>query len=183
MPESAFIIRTPSSVVSTGASGAASIGAFGRVQFTSCATLQINGIFSSLFDNYMLVMRISGSASNDALYLRFASGGTTTTDSNYTYQYISVLSTTVGAGRFGSQTAARIGNSDNEHRGGDAIFVFGPFLSQPTAIRNVHVYGEAGAGIVEFVSTHTTASSYDGIWLQSGSGTITGTITVYGCNQ
>lgn len=175
-----MVLMTPTSIASTGTGNSSSIGANGSVTFSSCATLQLNGVFTSTYDNYMISIRSVGSTGNDALYLRFASGGTVTTDTNYTYQYLSALSTTLGAGRFGTQSAARIGNTDSSQRGGDSVFIFGPYLSQATAIRNVMVYGSGNAGIVDFTSTHSTASSYDGIYLVSGAGTITGAISVYG---
>jgi hypothetical protein len=183
MPVNGLVVMTPTSVTSTGTGNSSSIGANGKVTFSSCATLQLNGIFSSTYDNYMISIRTVGSAGNDALYLRFASGGTVTTDTNYTYQYISALSTAVAGGRFGTQSAARIGNTDSSQRGGDTVFIFGPYLTQATAIRNTNVYGFGNAGIVDFASTHSTSSSYDGIWLQSGTGTVTGAITVFGFNQ
>jgi hypothetical protein len=183
MPINGLVVMTPTSVAKTGTGSTATINANGSVTFSSCATLQLNGIFNSTYDNYMISTRIVGSNGNDALYLRFASGGTVTTDSNYTFQYVSALSTSVVGGRFGSQSAARVGNTDNSQRDGDTVFIFGPNLSQPTALRNVNTYGFGNAGIVNFASTHSTASSYDGIWLQSGAGTFTGLLTVFGFNQ
>lgn len=175
-----MVLMTPTSITSTGTGNSSSIEANGSVTFSSCATLQLNGVFIDPYDNYMIAIRSVGTNSNDSLNIRFASNGTVTTDNNYTNQYVSALSTTIGASQFLLQSAARIGNTDNEHRGGDIAYIFGPRLSQPTAIRNAQVYGEAGAGIVDFVSTHTTISSYDGFWLQSGAGTFTGLISVYG---
>ena len=178
-----LVVMVPTSISSTGSGNSSSIGAQGKVTFSSCSTLQLNGVFTTAFDNYMLVVRSSSTTSNDSLYLRFAASGTVTTDSNYTYQYVSGLATSVNGGKFTSQSAARIGNTDNEQRGGDVTYIFGPRLTQPTALRNVHVYGEGGAGIVDFACRHSTSAAYDGIWLQSGAGLITGAITVYGFNQ
>lgn len=176
-----MVLITPTSIASTGTGNSSSIGANGSVTFSSCSTLQLNGVFSSFYDNYMIVIRsASTNSNNDSVNIRFASGGTVTTDFTYDYQYISALGSSVTAGRFGAQSAARIGNSDNEQRDGDVTYVFGPFLSQPTVLRNVHVYGDGGAGIVDFASTHNQSTSYDGFWLQCGSGLFTGLISVYG---
>lgn len=183
MPINGLVVMTPTSIASTGTGNSSSINADGSVDFSSCATLQLNGVFTSSYDNYMIVMRTIGTNSNDSLSLRFATGGTTTSDSTYTQQYLSAISTTISGTRVSTQSQARVGNLGNVLRGGDTVYLFGPYLAQRTALRNTNVYDFSSAGLVDFACTHGTSTSYDGVWFQVGAGTFTGLMTVFGFNQ
>lgn len=175
-----LVVMTPSSIAYSGTS--ASINADGSVVFSACSTLTINGIFTSSYDNYMLALRVTDTYDNDTLSVRLVSGGTITTDSNYTHQYLLATGTTVGSGRSTTTSSFRLTNPGNRE-GGTTAYFFGPFLSQPTAVRDTGIGALSNATIVDFCGTHSTAGSYDGLWLDPQNGVFTGLLTVFGFNQ
>lgn len=168
----------PSSVAKTGASSTADIVGLGSVDFGLCETLSLNGVFSAEYDNYMIVARnTSNTDAGNALRLRNA--GTDATGSNYVRQYLLASSTTIDGGRQTAQTAAWFMVSASTQRSGAVMYIYGPALAQPTAMRDVNVSGISSAYIQDQASTHSLSTAYDGFTVISN-GTITGNIAVYG---
>jgi hypothetical protein len=174
-----MVLLTPTSIASTGTGNSSSIGANGSVEFSSCETLSLNGVFTTDYDNYMVVFRHSSSAST-ALLGRLRASGTDASGTNYTRQYIWANGTSVTAARDVTETAARVGAAANVQRGGDALYVYGPFLAQPTAFRYVGVYPDTNASIFDAASTHSLSTSYDGLTVYPASGNFSGLVSVYG---
>lgn len=178
-----MVLMTPSSIASTGTGNSSSIGANGSVTFSSCATLSLNGVFTTDYDNYILVMRTSASGGGDLNFRMRLSGTDSTT--GYTYQYLRANNTTVTALRATSQTVGLIGAVDitGTTRDGHTMYLYGPNLAQPTATRSVEAwsgYNNPGAEIYDFANTHSVSTAYDGITIYPGSGSITGLVSVYG---
>lgn len=174
-----MVLMTPTSIASTGTGNSSSIGANGSVTFSSCATLSLNGVFTSEYDNYMVVVRHLAST-NTALFARYRTAGTDASAANYTDQSLDADGTGVSAVRSTSQTGARYGVMSSSQRSGDTIFVFGPNLAQPTASRNNNAGAQSDAYIGDRAATHSLSTSYDGITLYTGSGTFSGLVCVYG---
>lgn len=173
-----MVLLTPTSIAYTGTS--ASIGANGSVGFSACLEVQLNGIFTADYDNYMMVIRGTSSA-NDYLDGRLCSSGIAATASNYVYQNIYADSTTVAGSRSGAVAVARLGNCSNIQRWGITAYIFGPHLAQPTAIRSTTALDYASAYIEDFVSTHSLSNSYDGFTLRSRqTQNHSGLVSVYG---
>ena len=175
-----MVLMTPTSIASTGTGNSSSIGANGSVTFSSCETLSLNGVFTSDYDNYMIVMRTDPSGAR-LLEARLRASGTDASGSNYTYQMLAAGSTTVSAGRTASQSVTRFGYFDGATMNGISIYCFGPYLSQPTALRSVTVSDNASAYIEDYASTHSLSSAYDGVsFLSNNTQTFTGLVSVYG---
>jgi hypothetical protein len=177
-----LVVMTPTSIVSTGTGNSSSINSDGSVSFSSCVTLSLNGVFTSSYDNYMIVKRDKSNTGNNAIYVRLRLSGTDATGANYTHQFVAANGTTVSGFRYTADTFCRFGNTDTLESG-DVISVYGPALSQPTAFRNTSVGGFSSAVIVDFASTHSLSTSYDGITIYPVSGNFTGLLTVFGFNQ
>ena len=169
---------TPTSISSTGTGNSSSIGANGSVTFSSCATLSLNGVFTSDYDNYMVVVRATTDQASVNVYGRLRLSGTDAA-TNYTYQYLSAGSTTITAGR-SSFTYWIPTALSSTTRNGFTDYIFGPGLAQPTAFRCVAVYSESSAAINDIANTHSTATAYDGFTYSVPTGTFTGLISVYG---
>lgn len=178
-PNSGMILMRPTSIVVAGVGATASIGVNGSVTFTSAESLSLDGVFTSGYDNYMVVMRHLGSAANTLLF-RLRASGTDASGSNYTRQFISADNTTVSGARATSQTSARVLNIATSQRQGDVVSIYGPYLAQPTAMRNVSAGSASNAEILDFANTHSLSTSYDGFTLITGTGTFTGLVSVYG---
>jgi hypothetical protein len=178
-----LILLKPTTVDKTGASSTATISANGSVEFGSCETLSLNGVFTTDYDNYMIVCRHGGSTTANALLSRLRLSGVNADAANYTYQRLDVSNTTVAASRSTSQTSGRISSTDTTQRYGFILNLYGPNLAQPTAYRTVTVEGLNNAGILDYAGTHSLSTGYDGITIYPGSGSFSGRVAVYGMRK
>lgn len=173
----------PSSVTAAGAGSSASIVGLGSVDFSTCTSVRLDGVFSAEYDNYMVVCDHVDSTYNAAFLTRLVASGTPASGSDYTFQRLDAASTTVAASRSTSQTSGRVSSVSNSLNNGFVVYVYGPYLAQPTAYRSVTVEngGSPGVvGILDYAGTHSLSTAYDGYQLIAGSGTIGGSVAVYG---
>ena len=188
MSVNGLVVMTPTSIASTGTGNSSSIGANGKVTFSSCETISLNGVFTSTYDNYMIVLRGKSANSTD-INARLRASGTDASGTNYTRQYISADSTTVSAARTTSQTALEIGYAYGDVSGGlrqgITCYLFGPYLAQPTATRSVTASDYLSGYVRDTACTHSLSTSYDGITIfnVTAARVLTGEVTVYGFNQ
>jgi len=178
MPVKGLKVCTPTSIAYSGTS--ASINADGSVSFTACTSLSLNGVFTSDYDNYMVTIRGSQASDTD-LNGRLRSSGTDSSAS-YTNQYIQARSTTVSSNRNASAHIS-IGSWGSTQRAGTTLYLFGPYLAQPTATRTVGLQDTGSASIYDIAATHSVSSSYDGLTLFSNGSNMTGLLTVAGWVQ
>ena len=173
-----LVSMAPTSIVA--GSGTATVNADGGVDFSGATPITLNGVFTSAYDNYLIVMR-SDSPTLDAAYARLRVSGTDASGSNYTYQRLTAASTTVSGARSTSQTNWRVGDASGSEYG-DTFHLYGPALAQPTAYRTVNAGAFNGAEINEFAGTHSLSTSYDGFTVYSAVA-LTGNIHVFGYEE
>ena len=187
MADSGLVLITPTSIAKTGGSSTATIGTNGSVTFTLCESISLNGVFSSTYDNYMVVARSdSGSGGSQNVIFRLRLSGTDASGANYTWQWLQADGTTVNGVRTSSATNARVGlYAENTKVSGSAFYLFGPFLSQATAMRSKTAGGYLNAYLIDYVATHSLTTSYDGFTMTSetAGSTFGGRISVYGLRQ
>lgn len=181
MPTNGLVTMTPTSIVSTGTGNSSSINTNGSVTFSSCATLSLNGVFTSSYDNYVIKLLITTAGAQTATMRLRSSGTDNATASSYVYQNITANNTTLTASRSTTTSWAFIYN-DNTTNGAD-MFIFGPYLSQATAMRSIDASDYLSAQIYDNAGTHNQTTSYDGFSLINMSLLPSGKITVYGFNQ
>jgi hypothetical protein len=185
MAKNGLILLTPTTVDKTGTGSTATINANGSVTFGSCTALSLNGVFSSTYDNYRVVMRATTSgASIDAnMRIRLRLSGTDSTDTTlYNDQYLDANSTTISAARnttLGYWTAGFM-ESSSPLGSGLVIDFYGPNLVQPTAFRAVTSSDRTNAYFYDSAGTHEGSTSYDGLTFTAGSGSLGGLVCVYG---
>jgi hypothetical protein len=175
-----MVLITPTSIVSTGTGNSSSIGANGSVEFSSCATLSLNGVFSATYDNYMVAIRFDPSADVDIQMRLRASGTDNSTASSYVTQYIYATSTSVTSYRSSAGTIAAFLWGRNVQRNGATANFYGPYLAQPTAFRTVSVDDVSSASLIDVAGTHNQSTAYDGFTLTVNGGTFDGLVSVYG---
>lgn len=175
------LVKPSSVVVAGGGSESATVSALGSVDFANATSLSLNDVFSSGYDNYMIVARHEGTSDDVQINVRFRAAGSDASGSNYTLQYLQASSTTVNGGRLTSQTSARVFSSSTTDSG-DVCYLYGPNLAQPTAFRSLSCQARTTGGLrmLEWAGTHSLSTAYDGITIYPGSGTITGRVAVYG---
>lgn len=183
MATNGLVVMTPTSIAYSGTS--ASINADGSVNFSAVTSLSLNGVFSADYDNYMITMRYVGTANQRNFLARLRSSGADASGADYTRQLLLANGTSVVGVRTGSVSYFYYTHGDSEQRSGSTGYIFGPYLTQPTALRTVAGSGDANATIWDEANTHSLSTSYDGISFitdQAGT-TYTGLLTVFGFNQ
>jgi hypothetical protein len=163
----------PTSV--TVGSGSASVSANGQITLSSALNIKLNGIFTSTYKNYRIVMDVTGAGWTEA---RLLSGGTEASGSDYNYFRMEV-NQDAGPSRSyvtGANTALYcfIGADKTFH----VMDINAPFATEKTnAISIFNTWGVYDI-TANLPWMHNLANSYDGITIMSTS--LTGTIRVYG---
>jgi hypothetical protein len=180
LPTFAMELVEPSSIAFAGTSAA--IVGNGSVTFSAVTSLSLNGVFSSTYDNYMVVVRYSqtgGGGFDGPVFFRLRASGTDATAANYTHQLLEANDSSVSAARTSSATNGAMGRYEDDVYGGQCLFIYGPSITQPTAFRNLSGWGDLR--ISDSATTHSLSTVYDGLTIYlSGSGDITGRVAVYG---
>lgn len=174
-----LVLIPPSSLTVSGTGSSGSITVNGSISFTSCTELLIDGVFSAKYDNYMVVIRSFADTADTNVLIQMRASGTTAT-TNYIRQELLVSNTSYTAVRNTAQSQMIIGNSASTRRSGDTMFLYGPFLAQPTVARNVSVSAQSGGFISDIANSHFPSVSYDGFRLSTNISAITGSVSVYG---
>lgn len=181
MPETlgAMVLVSPTSV--TGATGTASANSLGKITFTGCSSISVNGVFTSTYANYMIVCRMT---SNDStafnLRFRLRASGTDATGSNYSGTQL-FSSGTSNVGELISSSLGYMGAINSSAPAGFVAHIYGPQLAQTTPWRSLTFSGTTGeATIYDQSFVHSVSSSYDGFTLWPAGGLVTGVLSVYG---
>ena len=146
--------------------------------FSGVLSVSIDNVFNSTYDNYRIVIRHTGG--NEDVYMRMRSSGTDAT-TNYNRQVLDVDGTSVSAFR---NTTAGFMVGVNTNAGVSDMIISGPNLVAITACTSVNAMSLSSARLRVSGSTHSTSSSYDGLTLvPGGAGTISGTVSVFGCRN
>jgi hypothetical protein len=173
---------TPTSIAATGGSG--SISATGAVSFTTCTAISLNGCFNSTYDNYKIILEGTRSTSN-AIYMRYRASGvdTPTSGSIHGNAYIRNTGSSAAVSVIASNSDYFdfLGAADSQSYFLD-MSVNDPFTTNNTlSITNI-VNGLYST--VQLVGTHwgrmPNSTTYDGITFYTSTGTMSGTIRVYG---
>jgi hypothetical protein len=153
-----------------------------NVSFSGASAINIDNVFTSTYQNYKLVFNLT--ASSITLGAGIAWKGRTsgsTIGTTYGSQYVRGTGTTVNA--FGGADAAIGGVASGyptyvQHE----VLLCSPQLAQVTISQTHNLYVDsAGAGNTQIISAwHTGTNQFDGINIAPTSGTITGTVRIYG---
>lgn len=144
--------------------------------FSAASSVSLNNCFSADYDNYAVLLTLTGSTSA-ATTLRMRASGTDAA-TNYNWQVLNVNGTSVGAAAVASQTSYAIADTGTGKTTAD-VLIFDPFAAAAT---NLHLRANARTlnTLYMNIGQHTTATSYDGLSVIASSGTITGSVSVYG---
>ena len=176
-----LISMKPTSITHSGTS--ASINADGGVDFTAVTSLSLNGVFTSAYDNYLIVMRHVLASGDVNIVAQLRAAGVDATASNYVWQSLTANGSGTNAVRSSATGNFIIGTTSSTLRSGDVVHVYGPALAQPTAIRCVNTNGISNARLDDAAGTHSLSTSYDGITFAPTSSTLSGTVHVFGYEE
>jgi hypothetical protein len=174
--QSGLVPIVPTSVAVS--SGTATANANGQVTFTTVGSVSLNGVFSSTYKNYVVIWSEDTSSVQaiTKFYMRLA-GTDNTTASSYITQYLRATSTTASA----AKDTLAYGQLDVSAgtQSFATLTVFSPAIATPTYFTNL-VNTQTSTFVEIHAATHTQSVAYDGITFQANSGTMTGTVSIYG---
>jgi len=175
----------PSSVAVGSGTGSAST--LGTVTFSGASSVSLNSCFSSVYDNYKIIITLTASSGNPTLTLRVRIGSTDKTAADYYFGGFnnSIGGASLGQYRGNAATAFTVGDisSAQAARYFTIMDMANPFNATATKATYQGHYGNASDfwayGVGGMIADST---SYDGFTLISSTGTFTGTISVLGYN-
>lgn len=186
MAYSGIHLITPTSVTKAGTGSTATINTNGSVTFSACTSLSLNGVFTGDYTNYIMATRFSPTASGAYLTMRYRASGTDASGgSDYVDQLVFADNTT----NYGARTASHayaahfVGYFYSTAIQGMIFYFYGPFLTQPTAFRNLAANDRSSAtsaAILEYAGTHDLSTAYDGFTLFPQANAFGGSMAVYG---
>jgi hypothetical protein len=169
-----LVLMKPSSVVNGTDNGK------GTVSFSAAASVSLNDVFSTTYENYKIVFNAVGSTDLD-LQIRFRVSGADNSTANYDTQQFLARSTTLTGTRAASQTQANIfalRADDTEFE----MLVVNPFKTAKTMFHDLGYDSDTSASLRTVVGRFNLTTSFTGFTLIN-SGTMTGTVSVYGFNK
>ena len=147
--------------------------------FSAVSSVSINNVFTSTYQNYRIVINLVSSISNEIRF-RMRASGTDNTGANYAIQYTFASGAITEATRQTGQTAAWFFSSSGNYESVGAYDIGSPQLAKQTTLVGSQVYDQATIGLISWAANHDQSTAFDGITIIAGSGTMTGTIRVYG---
>jgi hypothetical protein len=152
--------------------------------FSAVSSKQLDDVFSADYENYKIIINItSASGSGADLSLRMASAGTAdSTASRYRvgeYFVGARNSLTAGSVNNASTSLGQLGRIANDAGCGAEVNMFNPFSDNLTKFNSISV----GHSLEITATALIVTNSYDGFQILASSGTMTGTVTVYGIRE
>ena len=168
-------IVSPTSIANSGGSASASGG---KVTFTGVSSVSLNGVFTSAYENYLVIGSYLGSG-NIAVRARYRVSGTdNSTASSYITQTIVGAGSAVTGNRLSADYRRFV--EANTTLGNFSWRVCGPNLAANTSDWLEGTTEIATAAVLIDGGGHNSSTVFDGFSVYTTSGTITGTIRVYG---
>ena len=164
-------------------SGSATTSVLGQVTYSGASSVSLNGVFTSSYRNYKMVLEHTCSTATD-LKLRLRAAGT---DNSTASSYVAQLAVSTNAAVSGSDSTNNLVTLSNNITTTLINFAsnefFNPQIAAATGIFTFAMNDTNGGYFSMQGATHNQTVSYDGFTIFPSTGTITGTVSVYGYNQ
>lgn len=170
---------------SVGGNGTQSVDANGKITFSGGSILNINGVFSATYDNYVAVIDHETTTGSGVVRVRMRAAGTDNNAAEYSRQFYQRSGGSSTGDRDASQTEIEMFASvDNTC--GTLLYFYRPYVSGVrTALRSVNKHGFTNATLLDYVAYVANTAAYDGwsiIGLSAG-GSISGSMMIYGFTE
>jgi hypothetical protein len=148
---------------------------------SAASTVTFDSVFSSTYQNYLIVGVLDGSA-DAGVQMRLRVGGVDLSGSNYSYTVLfNNTSSVSGTGGDTGQTSAKFTNSGSSGTSVFSSYMMNPFATAATGyMTNQARFIGGSQARCDFYGGTNVTNSYDGFKLYPDSGTFTGTIRIYG---
>lgn len=163
-------------------SGTGSANANGYVTFSGVSSVSLNNVFSSTYDSYRVIVTLTAASTSANLQPRFRASGTDSSASYYNAHMYLVSGTGTGTVQQDANISSmNTGDFTSTSQGIVVLDIFNVFAAAVTAF-NYQVGMSYSTASRSFVGSgiHNVSTSYDGITIRPSSGTITGSVAVYG---
>lgn len=162
----------------------ASLVFVGSSSFSASSAVNLDSVFSATYNNYKINFSFTASVNGVSIGMRLRVGGVTNSSANYNQ----FAMTSAGSNYYASTNST--GNtswseiyysSSTQPRSSMVFEIYNPFATTNTAV--IGSFIKTFTGSPEFVNIGlgtTVTTSYDGFSIIPASGTITGTVAVYG---
>jgi hypothetical protein len=171
---------TPTGVDNSGGTATASGG---EVTFSGVTTVSLNGIFTSSYANYRIVIFLASSGSG-GLQVRLRKSGSDNSSANYEFQNTTLNNTSLTGTRSTGQTSYTFMRNAAFAQPHFQTFleIGNPQVNDETTIQNLANYRVSAGALNAVVSGyHNVVDQFDGLTFYADSPTtISGTIRVYG---
>jgi hypothetical protein len=148
--------------------------------FSTVSAVNLSDIFSTTYDHYKIIMSLTASTSSQ-ITGRLRVSGADDTSANYDTQRLTGFNTTASAARVTSQTAWEISDYNGNQFAVD-MMIYNPFRSIKTnAISQSTVESPPAYYLRSSLFQQTT--SFTGFSVIAASGTISGTMSVWGYSK
>lgn len=177
---------SPTTVEKAGTGSTASANALGKVTFSACTSLSLNGVFSSQYENYRIIFKTLFSADGNAQF-RFRKSGTDNTSSVYIQTGIgsSELNTVFGSAQY--TNSFQFGYTGTNRRSGIVMDVISPNVADRTQnlAFNTNISADGSYRQTLFKSMHHDSNeTFDGFtFYPSTSASMAGFVQVFGYNE
>lgn len=162
--------------------GSATSNSSGVVSFSGATSIGLDNVFTSAYTNYKIFLNISTASATAATAFRYTSGGTITSSSLWytTGAYWGVNgagTSTVGNGTADIAVNVAVSTGYNNTKSVADITITNNRL-----ISNYSGFPNAAGGSLAYGLWNEQNPTHDGFRLNPTSGTITGTVAIYGLN-
>jgi hypothetical protein len=146
----------------------------GTVSFSAASSVSLNNVFSSIYDNYYILINSTPSGSLDIRWRGRTSGSD---NSSALYDSGAMYIDTTGGG-FNALSSANatygyISDQGNSTGTGTMMNIFSPFASRPTTVHSeTQVNTEAASYLKKSYGTYNATTSFDGITIYTSTGNI-----------
>jgi hypothetical protein len=151
--------------------------------FSAVSSVSIDNCFSASYTHYLVTRNLLGSAVNDLISIRLRVSGADANGANYRKQWLQADGTAVSGNRATGNTSFNdaLGYADSTAIGFANCRISNPYETARTTMWNPNTYLPTGNLVsIICVQAHDLANSYTGLTAYPNTGTITGSITVYG---
>jgi hypothetical protein len=151
----------------------------GATSFTSASSVPVNNVFSSTYKNYKVYIELV-SSTNAGGGFRFRVSGADNSTSNYSQQVMNVFGTSTAINRTTGATSFSSVMDMNPSGSSAELTIFKPFEAAKTYLHSHAMYDATNSELLLRSAAFNANTSFDGFTLLPASGTITGTLRVYG---
>jgi hypothetical protein len=151
----------------------------GTTTFSAASTASINNVFSSTYKVYKAIIQLTMTSSAANGFMRMRVSGADNSTGNYNQQSVNFFGTSQQISQTLSGTSWQFLDFDVSGSTSEVIFM-NPFESSRTFFNSQGIFKGSGPELNIRGGAFNTTTSFDGFTIYPSSGTINGTISVYG---